>query len=151
MTGSSGSIAWAWSLLTADPIVAALVLEFLPESKSRIGVYENGFVPQDAKADYIVLQQQSYREVGSSITGERGAANMLLTVKAVTRAAGYGRAEAIMKAVDNVLQRASGAINGVTVRSCIADGEIRYPEVKSDGVTIAHFGIMYRLFVSETG
>lgn len=149
MTGSTGVIAWAWLLLTADPTVASLVLETLPDNKSRIGVYQSGMVPEDVHSDYIVLQRQSYREVGNNIQGERGAASMLLTVRAVSKSAGYARAEAIMQAVDAVLNLASGTAGGITVKSCIPEVEIGYPEVK-EGVTYAHQGIMYRVFVSKS-
>lgn len=136
MDEGSAVIAWAFSLLTG----IALVYDSQPPQNT----------PKDANGSiqpYIILQQQAWTEFGTGLSGERGAASVLLTVKVVSQSAGFDSAARILKSAESVIEGASGSSNGVDIRDCVLQQRIRYPEDR-EGIRYNHLGTIYRLTVT---
>jgi hypothetical protein len=141
VTESSAVIVWASNLLKATIAVTSLV-------STRI--YES-LAPQNAPDPYIILMQNAYNEFGTGADGNLGAARMLLTVKAVTKGNGYGRAEAILKAAHDVLQGATASnVEDCEIQYCCRQQIVRYLETPpGTGVTFAHLGGIYKVIVKS--
>lgn len=112
------------------------------------GVYSD-IAPQGTKFPYVIFSFQGGHDV-STVNALRIWSSLLYQVKAVTDSPSFGSIAGIVRQIDILLHRASGAPTGGVVVSCDRQDPLRYVEF-TNGEQYLHLGGLYRLQVQSTG
>lgn len=128
---------WLYETLSSDATLTALVADRMYD----------GIAPQAATFPYITFNWQGGADV-SAVGGIRIMNNGLWQVKAVVNETSYATILPIADRVDQVLQRASGAVSDGIILACVREQPLALIE-NSNGVQYRHLGGLYRIYVQE--